>query len=332
MSIETVHQGAFVVDAHSDILMDVRVRRRGGELHGAEDHVLERYHLPGLRAGGLDAIVLALFVEPHFREATLRECLLMIDDLHREVEESQEAIQLIYTGGDVRDAGSTDSLKVLLSLEGTEALSADLGILRLMYDLGLRAVGLTWFGRTMAADGSGEEESGGGLTHFGREVVRECNRLGMLIDVSHLSERGFWDVMRLAQGPVIASHSNARACCAHHRNLSDDQLRAIAESGGCVGLNAYREFVDAERPTLDRLLDHAEHMTDVMGHGHVGLGLDLLEYQHGFENSSVEGLPGVAALPAITAGLLARGVDQAEVREILGENWLRIWREVLVAT
>jgi len=331
MSAADLHQDAFVIDAHSDILMDVRARRRGGELHGPEDRVIERHHLAGMRTGGVDALVLALYVEPHFREATLREDLLMIDDLYREIAESDGGIHLILTRQDAEAAPKRDGLSVLLSLEGTEALAGDLGILRLMFDLGLRAVGLTWFGRTMAADGSGEEEAGGGLTRFGRDVIRECNRLGMLVDVSHLSERGFWDVLKLAQGPVIASHSNARACCDHHRNLTDDQLRAIAQTGGDVGLNAYHEFVDAEHPTLDRLLDHGEHMADVMGPGHVGLGLDFVDYQPGFDSSAVKGLPDSASVPAITAGLRARGVDETEIRNILGENWLRVWREVLPA-
>jgi membrane dipeptidase len=323
------HRDARVVDAHSDILMDVRLRRRGGELVGPEDHTLQRYHLPGLTAGGVNALVLALYVEPYFREAMLRETLLMIDDLHEEIAESDGAIRLIRTREDVDRPGP--GLDVLLSIEGVESLAADLGILRLLFTLGLRALGLTWFGRTMAADGSGESETGGGLTRFGRDVVRECNRLGILVDVSHLSERGFWDVLAIAQGPVIASHSNARAVSEHHRNLTDEQLRAIAQTGGCVGLNAYRPFVDEEpaRQTLDRLLDHGDHMAGVMGPGHVGLGLDLLEYDPGFKGAAVEGLRDHPELPALTTRLLERGAGEDEVRGILGENWLRIWREVL---
>jgi membrane dipeptidase len=322
-----LHRDTYVIDAHSDILMDVRVRRRSGELVGAEDRTIVRHHLPGLQAGGVDALVVALFVEPHFREAMLRETLLMVDDLHEEIAESAGALRLVRTRDDLEHAGT--GLDMLLSLEGTEALAADLGILRLLHALGLRAVGLTWFGRTMAADGSGESDSGGGLTGFGREVVRECNRLGMLVDLSHLSERGFWDVMAVAQGPVIASHSNARAVAEHHRNLTDDQLRAVAQTGGCVGLNAYRPFVDPERQTIDRLIDHADHMAGVMGPEHIGLGLDLIDYQPGFAGSAVEGLRDHSGLPSFSQRLLERGAGEAEVRAILGGNWLRVWKQVL---
>jgi membrane dipeptidase len=198
-----------------------------------------------------------------------------------------------------------------------------------MYDLGLRALGLTWFRRTMVADGTGEEEAGGGLTRFGRAVVRECHRLGILVDVSHLSERGFWDVMRVAEGPVIASHSNARALCEHPRNLRDEQLHALAATGGVVGLNACPDFVDPSAPSLDRLLDHAAHMSEVMGPGHVGLGLDLLEYLPGYEDKRLPGLADASEAPAITAGLLARGASDGEIRGLLGQNWLRVWHQVL---
>jgi membrane dipeptidase len=325
----TLHRDATIVDAHSDILMDVRMRRRGGAFKEAETRTLARHHLPRLRAGGLDAVILALFAEPHIREATLRECLLMIDDLHQEIEESPGAIRLVCSARDLDGAEEDERLAALLSLEGTEALAGDIGILRLMYDLGLRAVGLTWFGRTMAADGTGEEEAGGGLTHFGKEVIRECNRLGILVDVSHLSQRGFWEVLELARGPIIASHSNTRVLCDHPRNLTDEQLRAVAATGGCVGLNAYRGFVDTENPSLERLLDHAVHMTEVMGRGHVGLGLDLVEYLPGGQDTSATGLADASELPALTAALLARGTSEDEAREILGENWLRVWRAVL---
>jgi membrane dipeptidase len=198
-----------------------------------------------------------------------------------------------------------------------------------LYALGLRALGLTWARRTMVADGNLEEGTGGGLTHFGREVVRECARLGILIDVSHLSPAGFWDVLRLATGPVIASHSNARALCDHPRNLTDDQLRVLAETGGVVGLNAYSAFVHPTEPSLDRLLDHAEHMGSIMGAGHVGLGFDLPEYLPDDDGSRLDGLRDLSDTPSLTAHLCDRGVTAAEIRSILGENWYRVWQDVL---
>lgn len=321
---QTLHQHALVVDAHADILCDVRARRRAGETA-----VLGRRHLPGLRAGGFGAVVFAIYLTPYMPESALRESLLQIDDLQEEIAESEGAVYLARTAADLDPTTRNGRVAALLSLEGAEPLGTDLGILRLMYQVGLRMLGLTWARRTMVADGTGEESAGGGLTRFGRAVVRECGRLGILVDVSHLSERGFWDVMEVAGGPVIASHSNARALCDHRRNLRDDQLRAIAASGGAVGLNTCREFVDPDAPSLERLLDHAAHMSAVMGPRHVGLGLDFLEYLPGYEGQSLPGLGDASEASAVTAGLLARRIGAADIRGILGENWLRVWREVL---
>ena len=329
VAFEAFHRGAFVIDAHADLLMDVRTRRRPDVFGACERAVLSTRHLPALRAGGVDAVVFALFAEPHLREGTLRETLLMVDDLRQEIAEGEGGLYLVRTAGDLAADAPAGAVAALLSLEGTEALAGDLGILRLLHDVGLRAVGLTHFGRTMAADGTGEEEAGGGLTRFGRALVRECDRLGIMIDVSHLSERGFWDVLGLAEGPVIASHSNARALCDHPRNLTDEQLRAIARSGGAVGLNACRIFVDPIAPSLDRLLDHAAHMHGIMGPGHVGLGLDLVEYLPGWSGTAVPDLADPGQVPEITRRLLARGAPTDEITGILGENWLRVWRAVL---
>lgn len=324
MDAVALHREAVVIDAHADILCDVRMRRRDGETE-----VLRRLHLPRLRAGGLDVVVFAVYLWTYMPESALRESLLMIDDLKQEIAESADEIYLATSMADLEPQRRQGRIAALLSLEGAEPLGTDLGILRLMYEVGLRALGLTWFRRTMVADGTGEEEAGGGLTTFGRAVVRECGRLGMLVDVSHLSERGFWDVMRVANGPVIASHSNARSLCDHPRNLTDDQLRAIAASGGAVGLNAWHTFVDTERPSLERLLDHGVYMAEVMGPGRAGLGLDLLEYipHPGYE--SLPGLADASRAGAITRSLVERGLSEQEIRGILGENWLRVWEQVL---
>jgi len=324
MDARTLHSEALVIDAHEDILCDVHTRRRNGEAD-----VLSGRHPPALHAGGIDAVVLPIYLTPYLPESALRESLLMIDDLHQEIAERPDDLALALRGTDLAPAYRRGRMAILLSLEGAEPLRVDLGILRLLHALGLRALGLTWARRTMVADGNLEESTGGGLTRFGREVVRECGRLGILIDVSHLSSPGFWDVLRLAAGPIVASHSNACALCDHPRNLTDDQLRAIAATGGVAGLNAYGTFVHPTAPSLDRLLDHAEHMASVMGPGHVGFGFDFPEYLPDDDGSRLDGLRGPADTPELTARLLDRGVSEGEVRGILGENWLRIWRQVL---
>jgi len=324
MDAVALHAEALVVDAHADILCDVRTRRRAGETQ-----VLRRRHLARLRAGGFDAVVLSIYLTPYMPESALRESLLMIDDLCQEIEESDSDLYLARSATELAAGRRQGRLAILLSLEGAEPLGLDLGILRLLHQLGLRALGLTWARRNAVADGNREEQSGAGLTHFGRAVVRECGRLGLVVDVSHLSTAGFRDVLRLAGGPVVASHSNARALCDHPRNLTDDQLRALAATGGVVGINACPDFVHPTEPTLDRLLDHAEHMASVMGPGHVGLGLDLLEYLPCYEDTRLAGLPDASHAPAITTRLMERGASEGEIRDLLGRNWLRVWLRVL---
>jgi membrane dipeptidase len=274
-------------------------------------------------------MVFPIYLTPYLPESALRESLLMIDDLQQEIAECPDELYLLRSAADLDPDRRQGRLAIMLSLEGSEPLGLDLGVLRLLYALGLRALGLTWARRTMVADGNLEEGTGGGLTRFGRDVIRECARLGILIDVSHLSPAGFWDVLRLATGPVIASHSNARALCDHPRNLTDDQLRALAETGGVVGLNAYSAFVHPTEPSLDRLLDHAEHMGSIMGAGHVGLGFDLPDYLPDDDGSRLDGLRDLSDTSSITARLLDRGVAEAEIRSVLGENWHRVWQDVL---
>src|SRR5690606_993010 len=209
--------------------------------------------------------------------------------------------------------------------EGGESLQGSLGRVEIFHRLGVRALGLTWNHRNELADGCLDPEAGGGLTRFGREVVRACEARGWVLDVSHLSERGFWDLMETAQGPVIASHSNAHAVHPHPRNLRDEQLVALAQKGGVVGLNFYPGFLTHEaRGTLQDLVRHAVHIAQVIGPEHLGLGSDF----DGISQTP-EDLPDVTALPRLTAALLEAGFSEEETRGILGGNFRRIFQSVL---
>jgi membrane dipeptidase len=215
----------------------------------------------------------------------------------------------------------------ILSMEGAEGLEGDLSVLRMVYRLGVRWIGLTWSRRNEAADGVAELRTGGGLTEFGVRLVEEMKRLGMMVDIAHLAPAGVRDVFELCDGPVVASHANAHAVCPVSRNLTDEQLESVARSGGVVGAVFYPAFItDGEAPaTLDMLLDHIDHMVSVMGADHVGLGSDF----DGFFGPSPVGLEDASALPNLTAGLVERGYTAEDVRKILGGNWLRVFRSVV---
>jgi len=185
-------------------------------------------------------------------------------------------------------------------------------------------LGLTWNGRNELADGVGERETGGGLTRLGREAVGEMDRLGMAVDVSHLSEAGFWDVISLAQRPPLASHANCAALCAHPRNLDDRQIRALSEKGGIVCLTFCPSFVDPEHATRERLIDHIVHAASLAGAQAVGLGSDF----DGIEDT-IPGLENPSCFPGLAGALLKRGFTPGEVRGIMGENLVRYLRRVL---
>lgn len=183
---------------------------------------------------------------------------------------------------------------------------------------------MTWNGRNELADGVGESETEGGLTRFGRAVVQEMNRLGMVVDASHLSEAGFWDVLEVSNQPVITSHANSRCICNHRRNLTDEQIRALAARGGVIGLTFYPDFIHPDQPSLEKLLDHMDHIISLAGVDCIGLGSDF----DGIDQVT-SGLEDISRLPAITEGRWRRGYREEEIAKILGGNFLRVLQQVL---
>lgn len=339
-----LHRDALVVDMHSDVHLDViRLRGRG------ETRVLQRRHLPRWREGGVDAVVLNTLAkfgpEPYpYRTTPVRNQLLAMDAIHQEIAESPECFTLVLEPDDIPRARREGKVGLMLGVEGAEAVETDLGLLRCYYRLGLRVMNLSWHHRNLAADGVAEP-SDAGLSHFGRALVGELNRLGILIDLSHLSPSGVEDVLERSRAPVMASHSNAKAVCDHQRNLDDRQIRAIAARGGMVGAVFLGRFVDSRRPTLERVLDHLDHMRGLAGNEHLGIGPDYCDHAEDMIISArrvagpgqpvddrtipfAEGLEDAGKLPRFTQGLVARGYDEAAIRGILGENFLQLFRTV----
>lgn len=318
--LEGLRHAAVAVDAHTDVLHQVARGLRRFEARSSEGHV----DLPRLREGGIDVQVFALWVEPEYKpDRSLARVLHLIDAFHGVLEACGGALVLCTTVAEIEAAVAAGRLAAVLSAEGGEPVGRDLALLRVLHRLGVRAMGLVWNERNAIGDGVGESRAGGGLTEFGVAVVQEMDRLGMVVDVSHLNERGFWDVLEVSSRPVIASHSNARALCDHPRNLWDHQLRALAAKGGVVGINFYARFVDPERATLGRVADHIDHIAGLLGPEHVGLGSDF----DGIEQTP-EGLEDATRFPALAEELLRRGYREDDVRKILGGNFLRVFRQV----
>ena len=318
-----------VVEGHTDIAIDVRRRRLGGERSPLHDHYLSR-----LRAGGVRFQMLMVggdIPQAGGDRATLR-ALEMMDDVLSELATSHD-YRIVEDADDLDEALLEDQIGLVLHFEGCRPLepfgARKTTPLPDFVKLGLRSAQLTWNGGNRFADGV-SVDSPRGLTDEGRELVAELGRQGILVDVSHLAEPGFWELLDIAEGPVVASHANAFALCPHPRNLKDDQIRAIAESGGLVGACFVPMFI-GEDPSLDRLLDHVDHIVGLVGVDAVGLGPDYLDFAPDMLPGVVyaDGLDRVETLPLFTAGLLARGYSEEEAAKIVGGNALRVLRRSL---
>lgn len=320
---QRIHNESFVIDAHCDTAL----RLVDGEtLTPSDDSRNGHVDLPRLRAGGVNVQIFALWVDADNNTGLLRRCLDMLDAVTSEAARLSDDLHLIISADDIETVEKTGKIGVMLSIEDGAALEGSLSALRAMYKLGVRAMGLTWNGRNELGEGVGAAVGRGrGLTPFGRDVVREMNRLGMVVDVSHLSEAGFWDVLDVSTEPIIASHSNARALCDHPRNLTDEQIKALAERGGVMGINFFVPFLRRDgQASIDDIVRHIDHIVGLVGPAHVGFGSDF----DGISRTPT-GAEDVGRLPAITEALLRRGYREDDVRGILGNNFLRVIRQIL---
>lgn len=322
---------AVVLDAHSDMLLDVLALRRRGQ-----SAVLEERFLPQLRSAGINAVVCSLFIlDEYVPEGSLRNALDQIAALGEDLAESQ-SFRLCRCAGDCYSAVADGKVALFLSLEGTEPIGRDILLLDIFYSLGVRLVGLAWSRRNYACDGISFEaappySSEGGLTAFGRELVRKACKLGMVIDVSHLNDAGFDEVSHIVDGPFIASHSDCRALTPSPRNLTDAQLATLAASGGVTGMNAYGPFCESDGlgRTQEALMSHLAHVVENFGASHAGVGLDLCDcldsLREGSEPKDVFACHADAA--AFIQAIRAR--YPADSAAILGGNFMRVFENVM---
>jgi membrane dipeptidase len=340
-----------VFDGHNDTLLDLYVPARGGGrdffARGERGHI----DLPRARAGGFGGGFFAVFVPaPHPAQSaplTSRSetppipaidpayaqhtTMAMVALLFRLEDRSAGQLKVVRSADELATCLATGVLAAVLHFEGAEAIDPDLAALEVFYRAGLRSLGLTWSRPNAFAHGvpfryPHTPDTGPGLTDAGQALVRACNRLGIMIDLSHLNEQGFWDVARLSTAPLVATHSNAHVICPSTRNLTDRQLDAIRASDGMVGLNFAVGDIredgrrDPDTP-ISAMVRQIDYLVQRLGIDHVGFGSD-------FDGTMVSREIGdVTGLPKLLAALADHGFDDAALRKLSHENWLRVLRQ-----
>lgn len=309
-----------IVDAHCDTLSRVYDEKN--------NLMRNNFHADIERMQKYDGYVqfFAAFINPAYGQAyAMRRAIQLIDGFYSQAELHRDSISLCCDIESINIAIKERKIAAILSIEGGDALQGDLAALRTFYKLGVRSMCLTWNYRNEIADGVKDSSAGGGLTPFGRDVVREMNSLGMLIDISHLSEKGFWDVIELSKDPIIASHSNAKALCSHMRNLTDLQIIAIKDNGGVIGISFYPFFLsnNGQTSTID-IIRHIEYIASMIGCDHIGIGADF----DGMECTPTD-INGVQDMDKVINELLKLNYQEKDVEKIAGGNFFRVISQVL---
>jgi membrane dipeptidase len=371
-----IHDSAIVVDTHADTPQ--RFLDENFDIGNTDPKDVGHISLDKARAGNLGVEFFSIWVDPgtippdHFARHTFD----LIDSVYEQAARHPDRMMMAFSVADIERAHKEKKLAALMGIEGGHSIENDIHLLRDYYRLGVRYMTLSWSNTNEWADSSGDIsdpkiQHHDGLTDFGKQVVLEMNRLGMMVDVSHVADKTFWDAIATTKAPVIASHSSARALTDAPRNMTDDMLRAMTRNGGVVQVNFFSGFDDENywkasqaqtkereaavaayieqqkaagkavtyvevdrierewsakipRPPLKSLIDHIDHIAKVAGVDHVGLGSDF----DGVSGATPEGMDSAADLPKITQALLDRGYSATDIRKVLGENTLRVMREV----
>jgi membrane dipeptidase len=332
-------QAGGVIDMHFDLPMELYDKR-------SKSNVLVTDFMPQFESGGMAVIGAAIYIEDKYlpRRAT-QVALDQIARLYTESDKSGRCV-VCRSYQEIQRAFDAKDIAFVITMEGIEPLGDDLDLLRSFYEAGVREIGLTHarsnaagHGGTFAASGSSTE----GLTPFGRDLVKECEQLGIIVDLAHINPAGFKDVVDLATKPLIVSHTNARKFYDVERNISDEQIKLIGQKGGVIGINAVLVSPVKKESTLDRYVDHMEHVADLIGIDGVGIGFDFFEfiYQQWTQEKKkwmaqklttphfIPDLRNHSHAKNVTRRLIERGFSDDDIEKILRGNWLRIFKQML---
>jgi membrane dipeptidase len=332
-------QAGGIIDMHFDLPMDLYEKRE-------RKNVLKREFLPDLEAGNVAVVGVAIYIEDRYvKDASLRVALDQIARLFAEMQACQRfAICKSYY--DIRKARKEGKIALLITMEGAEPLGTDLNLVHIFYELGLRSIGLTHARSNAAGHGGIFAPSGSspeGLTGFGRALVRECEALGVIVDLAHINPAGFGNILAITTKPPIVSHTNVGQYYNIERNISDNQIKMIGERHGVIGVNSVLVSPKAEKSTLDHYVDHIEYIANLIGIDGVAVGFDFFEFIYSqwpeaAKRELTEKLTTPQFIPDLrnhshagnlTRRLIERGFSDGEIEKILRRNWLRILQEWL---
>ncbi|HZS17010.1 MAG TPA: dipeptidase [Candidatus Udaeobacter sp.] len=332
-------QAGGIIDLHFDLPMDLYEKRD-------RKNVLATEFLPDLKAGRISLVGAAIYIEDRYLPNDgLRVALDQIARLYAETQACPEfAVCKSYR--DIQSVSKKEKIGLLITMEGAEPLGTDLNLLRVFYELGIRSMGLT-HARTNAAGHGGVFASKGsspeGLTGFGRDLVKECEQFGVIIDLAHINPTGFKDILSLTTKPPIVSHTNVRRYYDIDRNISDEQIKMIGERRGVIGINSVLISPLENETTLDRYVDHIEHVANLIGIDGVGIGFDFFEFIYSrwpeaAKKELAEKLTTPHFIPSLrnhsvtrnlTRKLIERGFTDQQIEKVLRGNWLRIFKSWL---
>lgn len=330
-----VHRSALLIDTHNDLPTEQAGNDRPpGLIDIGPRNPMAHTDLPRLREGGVGAVFFAAYVGAKYVEGNKspERTLETIDIIrHDIIGKYPNDFVLATTAADIEEAHKKGKIAALIGIEGGHAINQDLRLLRDYYALGVRYMTLTHTNTNLWADSSGDITKAdvkhhNGLTEFGKNVVREMNRLGMMVDISHVADKTFWDALEVSRAPLIASHSSCRALADVPRNMTDEMIVALAKKGGVVQVNFYCNFLTTAKPpraTLADVVAHIDHIRQIAGINAIGIGSDF----DGIDCVPV-GLEDVSKFPNLTRALLEKGYSAEDIRKIYGGNLLRVMRAV----
>lgn len=309
-----------IIDLHCDTILKI-YNKKGSCLKSNNFHV----DLEKLKKANSIAQFFAVFIEYDDNSKNYFDLFLdMLDKLYLEIEKNYDYINIAKNYNDLIENKENNKISAFLTLEEGGILDNKLYNLRTLYRLGIRLITLTWnFPNCIGYPNCKTEYQNKGLTEFGKEVILEMNRLGIIIDVSHLSDNGFYDVYKISKSPFIASHSNSRRIKNHHRNLTDDMIKIISNSGGIIGINFCPDFVDNGISTIDGLVNHIKHIKNIGGIDVISLGTDFDGITGKLEINNI------GEINKLFLALMKNGFSEDEIEKIAYLNAMRLIKDVL---